>query len=201
LRHPVVLRLGLFGMLTIGAFITLALSTPLLLKEATGLDPIRIGWIVSAAGALGAIGILIGGWHSDRRGERFSTMLASTTTIAFMYLVIAGALGWSPVVLVGAFLLLNFAWTSVTNANVMLWPDLLHPRQLAVGSAAINTMSQVGAFAMPFAWGAAKDATGSYHAGLVGLSVASFAAVMIALLLSRQVGRAARDRIAAVAPA
>jgi ACS family tartrate transporter-like MFS transporter len=46
------------------------------------------------------------------------------------------------------------------------WADVLSARELAVGAAAINTLSQVGAFVTPFAWGALRDATGDYRAGL-----------------------------------
>jgi ACS family tartrate transporter-like MFS transporter len=195
LRNPAVLQLGLFGLLTIGAYISLTLAGPLMLREATALDPARIGWIVSAGGLLGAMGILIGGAWSDRRGERFSVMLASTAVVGVSYLAMAITLPFSPALLIAAYLVLQFAWTSVTNANVMLWPDLLHPRQLAVGSAAINTLSQLGAFTMPFAWGAARDATGSNQTALYGLAVALALAFAVAFGLSRQVGRAERLRI------
>ena len=46
------------------------------------------------------------------------------------------------------------------------WADVLSARELAVGAAGINTLSQVGAFVTPFVWGALKDATGDYQAGL-----------------------------------
>ena len=52
---------------------------------------------------------------------------------------------------------------------------------LAVGCAAINTVSQLGAFLMPYAWGAAQDATGGFEAGLLGLAVAAGLAVAVAL--------------------
>jgi len=199
LRDPMVLQLGLFGALTIGAYITFTLSTPLLLRDATGLSPTQIGWIVSIGGVLGAIGILTGGAVSDRRGERFSTMLVSTSVITLAYLAIA--LTSSPIVTIVAFLIFMLAWTSVTLSGVMLWPDLLPVRKLAVGCAAINTMSQIGAFVMPYAWGAAKDATGNYHAGLFGLAAASFAALLVAIAMQAQVRNADRRRAAKLQPA
>ena len=48
-------------------------------------------------------------------------------------------------------------------------------RQLAVGSAAINTLWQFGSFLSPYARGVAKDATGDYRAGLIGASVVAVA--------------------------
>lgn len=49
------------------------------------------------------------------------------------------------------------------------WADVLRVRELAVGAAAINTVSRIGAFISPYGWGAAKDATGSFQTGLVAL--------------------------------
>jgi ACS family tartrate transporter-like MFS transporter len=63
----------------------------------------------------------------------------------------------------------------------MCWPDLLPRHLLAVGCAAINTVSQIGAFLMPYAWGAARDATGGFEAGLAGLAIAAALAVVVAL--------------------
>lgn len=64
----------------------------------------------------------------------------------------------------------------------------------AFGVAAINTISQIGGFSAPFAWGIAKDATGSFQAGLITLSII---AVVLAGLLMRMRrtlrGRAARQ--------
>jgi ACS family tartrate transporter-like MFS transporter len=68
------------------------------------------------------------------------------------------------------------------------WAEVLHFRELAVGAAAINTVCQLGAFVMPFAWGAARDVTGGYTAGLVTLVVFSMASAMLTILV-RNVSR------------
>jgi ACS family tartrate transporter-like MFS transporter len=189
LRHPQVWRLGLFGFLTIGAYMTFILSAPQLLKDATGLGTAQVGLITSIAGVLGAIGMLLGGAVSDRLGERFSTMLTSTTVILLGYIVMAATLDGHAAIFVAAFLVFHFAWTSVTLSCVMLWPDLLNMRLLAVGGAAINTVSQVGAFVMPFAWGVARDATGSYRFGLIGLATVTVLAVAMAINARAHAGR------------
>ena len=67
------------------------------------------------------------------------------------------------------------------------WADLVHVRQLAVGSAAINTLWQVGAFLSPYAWGVAKDATGSFRAGLIGASVVAVIEALLILYVRRRV--------------
>ena len=64
---------------------------------------------------------------------------------------------------------------------VSSWADVLHVRELAVGSAAINTLWQIGGFLSPYAWGVARDATGSYRAGLIAASL--LAVIESALIL------------------
>jgi ACS family tartrate transporter-like MFS transporter len=87
---------------------------------------------------------------------------------------------------VAAFLVFGFAIWAVSFGNLMSWPDLLPRHLLAVGCAAINTLSQLGAFLMPYAWGAARDATGGFEAGLVGLAIAAALAVLVALAARAQ---------------
>jgi ACS family tartrate transporter-like MFS transporter len=181
LGHPQVWRLGLFGFLTIGASITFTLSAPLMLKQATGLDTFSIGRLAMMAGLLGAAGILLAGVLSDRRGERFSTMVISTAAIGACFAIMAAAIHGNPVLFVLAYLVWGFAIWAVSFGYIMCWPDLLPRHLLAVGCAAINTLAQVGAFVMPYAFGAARDATGNFEGGLIGLAACSALAIGVAL--------------------
>jgi ACS family tartrate transporter-like MFS transporter len=69
------------------------------------------------------------------------------------------------------------------------WAEILSVRELAVGAAAINTMAQVGAFLAPFAWGASRDATGSFDAGLLGLFFLAVATAALTMTVRRGVRR------------
>ena len=202
LRNPLVLQLGLIGFLTIGGYIAFALSAPDLLAAATGLDARHVGYLMSLGSIIGLFSGLFTGWHSDRTGERFTYLIASTAIVGAACLTIG--LATSAAVVTTAFLVLATAWTSVSLSTWMVSTDILHARLLAVGSAAINSISQLGAFVAPFAWGVAKDATGSYRAGLIGLSAVFLTAVAAILILRRQIGAAgagrAGQRIAAVDP-
>jgi ACS family tartrate transporter-like MFS transporter len=186
LRHPQVWRLGLFGFLTIGTAITFTLSAPQLLQAATGLDTPSIGRLTSLAGLLGAGGILLAGVLSDRRGERFSTMVTSIAVVALCYALMAGAMHGHATLFIAVYLMWGFAIWAVSFGNIMCWPDLLPGHLLAVACAAINTVSQIGAFLMPYAWGAARDATGGFEAGLAGLTIAAALAVLVALAARTQ---------------
>lgn len=187
LRNPMALQFGIIGFLTIGSMVTFTLSAPSLLKAATGMDSTHVGYLVGLGGIIGAAGMLFTGWISDRRGERFAPMLICTLLMAGSFLTIA--LATSPVVIMVAYIAFAVGWSSTTLAQVMAWPDVLHPRLLAIGAAAINTLSQIGAFIGPYAWGAAKDATGGYHAGLLGLTATAMLAAVFTVVLRRQVRR------------
>ena len=188
LRNPLVLQLGLIGFLTIGSYIAIALSIPALLAAATGWSATRVGYLVSLGGILGVGGQLLVGWHSDRTGERFAYLIGSTAIVGASCLTIG--LATTPAAVIPAFLIFATSWSSVSLATWMVATDILHARLLAVGSAAINSISQLGAFVAPFAWGMAKDATGGYRVGLIGLSAVFLSAVASILILRRQVGRA-----------
>ena len=96
-----------------------------------------------------------------------------------------------PAIVIAAYLSFAGACFSLTMLMTISWTEVPHMRELAVGLAALNTVSQVGAFVMPYLWGRAKDATGSHHAGLIGLSVALL--VNVALILAVRVKAHARQ--------
>lgn len=88
----------------------------------------------------------------------------------------------------------RFAVPSVTSSG---WAEVLHVRELAIGAAAINTISQIGAFVAPYGWGMAKDATGSFQPALITLAFIALIIAALLMLLRRQVsGRAAQPATA-----
>lgn len=179
LRHPRVLGLCATGFFSSGVMTTLSLSAPLVLLAATGLDTPHVGYLVSIGGGLGAIAMLVAGAWSDRRGDRFLNAFWAIMVMAGSLLALG--LAPSPGVAIAAYL--GFAATCFT-VNMLLssgWADVVPLRDLAVGAAAINMVANLGGFVMPYGWGAARDATGHYGAGLLGLAAASLAAAGLAL--------------------
>ena len=87
--------------------------------------------------------------------------------IAGLGLLLIG-LAPSPGAVVTGYLLQTAVSFAAGGLVIASWPDALPVRQLAVGSGAINTLWQLGSFLSPYAFGAMRDATGSYHAGLLG---------------------------------
>ena len=196
-RNPRVLLLGAMGCLLIGAITTFILSAPMVLREATGLDGKHVGYLVSLGGIVGSVAMLVAGDYADRRGDRFLNAFWCTVVLAGAFLVI----GRSPAPVVAVVAYLAFATTCFTIPMLTSsgWAEVLHVRELAVGGAAINTMSQIGAFVTPYAWGAAKDATGSFHVGLNALVVMTLVLAGLILTLRRQV-RGRRPAAAIASP-
>lgn len=185
LRNPLVLQLAVIGALTIGSYMAFLLIAPQLLATATGMNATHIGYVVSAGGVLGIFGMLLSGWHSDRLGQRFTHLIGSMLLVAACFVVMAAASSAS-MMLIG-YLALAFVWPAVTLSTCLVLTEVVPFKMVAVGMAAVNTLSQLGAFALPPLWGMSKDSTGSYHLGLTLVPIAFLTAAAIALMLLFQV--------------
>lgn len=196
LGNPRVLLLAATGILYIGVTTTVVLSAPVMLLALTGLDTKHVGYLVSLGGIVGALVMLIAGDYGDRRGDRFLNAFWLTVVMACALLALAAAP--TPTVVMGAYLV--FAATGFTIAMFVAsgWAEVLHVRELAVGSAAINSLCGIGSFSMPFAWGATRDATGGFVVGLTALAVCSL--VSAALTMRVRAGLRVRRAAAAAVP-
>lgn len=183
-RNPRILLLGLFGCLSMSVVITIILNAPLILAEMTTLDDSRIGYVVSFGGLLGTAAVLLAGDYADRRGDRWGS--AAVFCIALAAAVLLMGLAHAPETVVIAYLGFATCCFVVPSLTSSGWPEVMTVRELAVGAAAINTMSQLGAFAAPFAWGVAKDATGSFRPALVALSIVAAGMASLLMLLRRR---------------
>ena len=166
LANPAVWLLGCTGLLLNGAMGGFLLSAPAVLAANGGLTTRTIGWLVSIGGFNGAVVILFAGWYSDRHGDRL-LYAAGLGSIAALGLFLIG-LAPSPGAVMAGYLLQTAVGFSAGALVIASWPDTLPVRQLAMGSGAINTLWQLGSFASPYVFGAVRDATGSYHAGMLG---------------------------------
>ena len=190
-RNPRVLLLGLFGCLLIGVITTIILNAPLILQGATTLDDKAIGYVVALGGLLGAAAILVLSNHADRHGDRWGNAFWCCILLAGAVLVVG--LAPSPMLVIIAYLAFATICFTIPMLTSSGWVEVLHVRELAVGAAAINTLSQIGAFVAPFGWGAAKDATGSFQPALITLSIVALAMSSLLLVMRRQVrGRVMR---------
>lgn len=194
-RNPRVLLLGALGFMLIGAITTFILSAPAILAEATGLTMVQVGFLVSAGGLIGAGVMLFAGDYADRRGDRFLNAFWYAIVLAGSFLVIQ--LSPAPTIVIIAYLAFAASCFTIPMLTSSGWAEILGVRELAVGAAAVNTMSQIGAFVSPFAWGASRDATGSFDAGLAALCAMALITALLAIVIRSGV----RARRAASAPA
>ncbi len=190
LLNPIVLAFALVNVVALGSYYAFNLSAPQLLGQATHLDVGRVGYLVAAGGVLGAVTMVLAGWHSDRRRERFVHLAIPLFTSALAYAILS--VTKDPLVMIGAY------WLAIVSnfgiaATVWLAPsDVLAPRSMAVSVAVINSIGQLGSFVSPFLWGLAKDATGSFHLGISLLPIGYILAALLVLGLGRQ-AKARRD--------
>ena len=176
LRLPAVLLLGMVGLLTTCAYYTFTLSEPQILAQATGWSGVQVGYLVSLGGLVGAGGMLFTGWLSDRSGTRMPFMVGSTAMVLMAYGLFAVDGGRTTGLI--AYACYVACWGSVTLSVWMLCTDLVGPGEMAVATAMVNTMSQTGGFVGPILWGMARDATGTFHRGFIGLVCAQVLALM-----------------------
>ena len=179
LFRPAVLALVAINFLYLGPYYAFTLSAPTILKEATGLDPAHVGYLIAAGGIAGALGMAAAGWSSDRMRERYLHLAAPLVLVAACFAVMAS--GPPPAVIMVAFLAMMASYFAVSAAFWLAPGEIVHPRAVALTVAAINGAGQVGSFLFPWLWGLAKDATGGFHLGLSLLPVAFLAAAAIVM--------------------
>jgi ACS family tartrate transporter-like MFS transporter len=184
LRDWRVLQLAVVGLLTVGVYNTFKLFEPQLLAAGTGLDTLRIGYLVSVAGLVQVVGMIASGWHSDRQGHRFAHLLGGCLGAGSAFLVMAYA-PTSAVLLVAYYGMMLF-FPAVTLSTLVLTSEIVPRRAVGVSVAAVNTLSQLGAFVGPWLVGISKDATGGYHLAQTLLPVGFFLSVAIVLNVRRE---------------
>jgi ACS family tartrate transporter-like MFS transporter len=186
-----VLRLALvyFG-LTTGLY-GIELWLPQIVKGFGGLSNIEVGFI-SAIPYLAAI-CTMGFWarHSDRTGDRFGHV-ALPCALGCAGLFVAGIFHEHAVATMA---LLSLAIAAVMSARPPFWAlpsDFLSGQKAAAGIAVINSIGNLGGFAGPFLIGWAREATGSFTAGLMISAVTLLAAALFTLSLRRSAQSASR---------
>jgi ACS family tartrate transporter-like MFS transporter len=161
------LGLFLFGIILVGYGYTFV--APLLLKQVTGLSNGKVGMLIASFGLLGAAGMLINGWHSDKTGERYWHIMVPSLVLCAGF--VAMGIGHSPTVVVlgaGATALVHFA---VQVPMLTLAPAFLRGKSAAAGVAAVNSIALVGGFVGPYWVGHAVELAGNYRLAMLTLAV------------------------------
>ncbi|MFM5906681.1 MAG: MFS transporter [Novosphingobium sp.] len=159
-----VLLLTLIYLLTLAAGTTFILSAPAILMERTGWEVGQVGWLISAGGLTAAAFMLIGGWITDHRGERYTVLYVALVFDIVGYFMIAAAP--TPWLIAAGLIISQIGRGAHSTAQVALWADVLKDRRMAIGAAAISSVANVGVWLLPIGFGMARDATVGYALGL-----------------------------------
>jgi ACS family tartrate transporter-like MFS transporter len=173
----------LIYLLTLAAGTTFILSAPAILMERTGWDVGQVGWLISAGGLTAAAFMLIGGWITDHRGERYTVLYLALVFDIVGYFMIAAAP--TPWLIAAGLIISQIGRGAHSTAQVALWADVLKDRRMAIGAAAISSVANVGVWLLPIGFGIAKDATGGYTLGLWAFPVMHVVAFIGAVALWR----------------
>jgi ACS family tartrate transporter-like MFS transporter len=180
LINPKVLALSAVYFGAVATNYGLSFFLPQIVK-AFGVSNLQAGLVTSLPYAVGLIGMVWWGHHSDRTGERryhlaFSLLVASTGIAVSTMLP-------DPVMKMTA---LSIAGFGIFSGLPLFWtlPTAFLSGTASAGAIAlINSIGNLAGFAGPFAVGWIKDATGSYTGGLLLLSAAGLTAAVIVLSL------------------
>jgi ACS family tartrate transporter-like MFS transporter len=181
LMNPMVFAFATVNFISLGGVYTFGLSAPLLLSGATHLDATWVGLIVAAGGGLSAAAMIFNGWHSDRRGERYLHLVLPLALCALGFMALG--LTTSAVMVVGAYWVVLCALAAWSGVFWLAPCQTISPSAMAISVAAINSVGIAGGFVGPLLWGMARDATGSFRAGLMTLAAAFLVAAALILLM------------------
>jgi ACS family tartrate transporter-like MFS transporter len=182
-RH--VLQRALVGRLTIGSYMSFQLFLPQRLAAGTwaGCNICRLSRQRCRHLPRRRAGRAQDGAPTGK-ASRFTHLLIGCSLVAMSCLILAAAP--SPGRLLAAYDAISFFWPSVTLSTLVLCTEIVPKRTVGVASGAVNTLSQLGAFAGPWLVGISRDATGSYHLAQMLLPVGFALSVGITLNLRRE---------------
>jgi MFS transporter, ACS family, tartrate transporter len=183
LLNPRVLALSLVYFGAVAANYGLSFFLPQIVK-AFGMSNLETGFVAAIPYAVGVVGIVWWGRHSDAKLERrfhtgFAIFVAAAglTVAAFLNDPTAKMVAFS-VAGFGIFGCLPVFWTLPTA--------FLSGAAAAGGIAIINSIGNLAGFAGPSVMGMVKDSTGSFTGGLLLLAGVAVVSVVIVLLLPHE---------------
>ncbi|MGH7156212.1 MAG: MFS transporter [Acetobacteraceae bacterium] len=186
LSNPIVLKLAMVYFALAAMNYGFGFYAPQLLAV-FGVSSQTIGELLIIPSAIGAVGMVLWGRHSDATQERrYHLAVAAACSIVGL----VGAASATNIYLTMAFLsLVGFG----VSAAVVFWTipgGFLAGPQAAIGIAAISSIGQFAGFVSPYIIGYLKDATQSFSAGLIAVSIIGLIGIFVLLALIPVVRRA-----------
>ena len=198
LRNLQVWRFSLYYFFAFGGFVALSLWLPRYLVGAYGFQLGTAGMIAAAYSIPGSIFRAYGGVLSDRKGAR-AVMYAVLVVSAIATLVLSLPAGSviSPAAFIVVIFVLGF-FMSLGKAAVYKHIPVYYPDRVGAVGGVVGMVGGLGGFILPIAFGALKDATGSWSSCFMML----FAIVAVSLVwMHVSIRQIQRRESAALAPA
>ena len=169
LAEPRVWLFGIVNMLMLGTSYAYGFYAPILIQKLTGLNVTRVGFIIAGFGLLGAAGMLLNAWLSDRNRESYLHIIIPCVIESACFVVVARTM--NPWFALPGFALMFLCHNAFQAPLLALPTTFLKGKGAAAGLATINMIGILGGVIGPSAMGWARDLTGSYQSGLGVLSV------------------------------
>jgi NNP family nitrate/nitrite transporter-like MFS transporter len=177
LREPDALWLSFFYSLTFGGFVGFASFLTTFFNDQYELSRVQAGDFTTVVVVAGSLLRPVGGFLADRLGGYRMLVLLLGGCAA----CVAGVAMLPPVGVAVLLLFLGLGMLGMGNGAVFQLVPQRFPERIGVVTGLVGAAGGLGGFALPFALGGLKDATGGYTAGLLGCA-AVFVVGMVALL-------------------
>jgi MFS transporter, ACS family, tartrate transporter len=168
-RDPRVWVLGMCALCLLGSVYAVNFFLPEMLRMLTGATPGNVGYLIAIASAIGAVGMIMYGIHSDRTHERRLHVIFPALLLALLMLIAGLRLrGWIAaavlLVVMAVFYAMQAPWVAILT-------ELFRGERNALAIAAINMMGIVGGFLGPYWTGWMRELTGGFAIGIGSLCV------------------------------
>jgi ACS family tartrate transporter-like MFS transporter len=177
LRDVRIWLIGLLSFCALTCIFAIVLTGPTILQAATGFSTASIGLLTAINGLLGFLSMTINATHSDHALERRWHVAIPLLITAAAFLV--GGSTKNPWLLVAAFAVALTGLYATQGIIFTIPGSFLKGKSAATGIAAVTSMGILGGFAGPAWIGWMRDATGSFHIGVMSLAIPCILGVAI----------------------
>jgi MFS transporter, ACS family, tartrate transporter len=165
------------------------------LSETTFLSTQGMGWILGLMYLCAMVVMILVGNHSDMKNER-RWHVAGCLIVSALAMITSSYIAETSIVL--SFVFLTIALCGAFGAYSPFWaipPSFLTGAAAGGAIALINSVGNLGGFFGPYIVGYIKDATGSFHNGMIFLGISMIIGSLIIVLLVKQSGKALSQNV------
>ena len=154
-------------------------GSPLVIKSLAGLSNFKVGLVLGAISAITIVGMLLNGYHSDRKGERALHIAVPLLVTAVGFL--GCALLHQPVLAIIALALVPLGHCASYGPFWSMPTQFLTGPAAAAGIALVTMIANIGGFAGPALIGLLKTRTGTHADAFLLLGGLAVIAALLAL--------------------